>query len=128
MAERLTDRPSLNLPAAGNDLIHIVDVSDTTDNAAGSSVKQTVGLFLAGKTFGKNVQLPNTKANALIFNMSNTANHPTNQALENDFVVFIDAVLDLMIIGVAIDNCSTVPADLEDGAKFVKFYEGNKLL
>tara|TARA_Y100000310_G_scaffold288593_1_gene314358 strand:- start:38 stop:874 length:837 start_codon:yes stop_codon:yes gene_type:complete len=39
--ERLTDRDAITTPAVG-DLQHIVDISDTTDNAAGTSKKTTL--------------------------------------------------------------------------------------
>ena len=39
---KLTDRPALITPTPA-DLIHVVDVSDTTDDPAGSSKKVTLG-------------------------------------------------------------------------------------
>lgn len=128
MAERLTDRTELTTPAVGTDLIYVVDVSDTTDNATGTSKKQTVATFLAGKTFGKNVINPGTPATTLIFNMSNSANHPVTQALTGDFVVFIDNTANRMLIGLALDGLTSFPADLDNDAKFAKYYEGSRLL
>ena len=46
MPERLTDQPTKTSDLANNDYLYIVDVSDTTDNAAGSSYKITVGNLL----------------------------------------------------------------------------------
>lgn len=43
MAERVTDLTAKTSGFSLSDLIHIVDVSDTTENAAGSSFKTTVG-------------------------------------------------------------------------------------
>ena len=51
MAERLTDRDELTTASAPGDWIHLVDVSDTTDDPAGTSVKQQAQNFLKGKTF-----------------------------------------------------------------------------
>lgn len=48
MSEILTDRDALAAAPANGDFIHIVDISDTTDNAAGSSKKITVQNFLSG--------------------------------------------------------------------------------
>ncbi len=42
MAEKLTDRTGLVAPAT-NDLMHVVDVSDTTDSAEGTSKKMDIG-------------------------------------------------------------------------------------
>lgn len=46
MAERLTDRTEKTAAVSFDDVIHIVDVSDTTDNAAGTSYKIKVGTLL----------------------------------------------------------------------------------
>lgn len=46
MAERLTDQTEKTSGLSFDDVLHIVDVSDTTDNAAGSSYKIKVGNFL----------------------------------------------------------------------------------
>ena len=42
MSERLTQQTELDESPADGDLVHVVDISDTTDNAAGSSRKMTV--------------------------------------------------------------------------------------
>lgn len=128
MAERLTDRTALSSPPAGDDLIHLVDVSDSTDNAAGTSKKQEVGDFLRGRTYGKNTTVTATAATTLIFNMSNTLNHPVTQALQDDWAVYMNEVEDRLVIGVAKQTCSSFPSDLDDTAKFLKFYDGNSLL
>lgn len=46
MEERLDEQTALSETPADGDLIHVVDVSDTTDNAAGSSKKITRANFL----------------------------------------------------------------------------------
>lgn len=46
MAERLTDRTEKSTGFAFDDLLHLVDVSDTTDNAAGTSYKVAIGKLL----------------------------------------------------------------------------------
>lgn len=40
--ERVSDQTELNASPADGDLVHLVDISDTTDNAGGSSRKMTV--------------------------------------------------------------------------------------
>lgn len=45
---RLTDRTELATTPASNDLIHIVDVSDTTDNASGTSKKIQYSNLVSG--------------------------------------------------------------------------------
>jgi len=47
MAEPLTDRTAAT-EAAGDDLVHLVDVSDTTDSPEGTSKKATVDVLLTG--------------------------------------------------------------------------------
>ena len=52
MADRLTDKPSINGETLSlSDLLHIVDVSDTTDNPEGSSFKTTIYDILLKRTF-----------------------------------------------------------------------------
>lgn len=129
MAERLTDQPVLSASANGGDKIYIVDTSDTTDHPLGSSKQIVVANLLKGFVFGKNVFNPATPATTIWFNTSNSLNHPgLGQCLAHDFVVHMDVVADRMIIGVAITNLNTFPADLDDPLKFAKFYEGSKLL
>lgn len=48
MAQKLTDRTAAT-EAAGNDLVHLVDVSDTTDGPDGTSKKATVDVLLTGE-------------------------------------------------------------------------------
>ena len=128
MAERLTDRPELLSPAEGGDLIHIVDVSDTTDNAAGSSVKQRIDVMLRGKVFGKNTNNPGVPATAIIFNTSSTLSPPGNQALIGDWVIYMNQSDSRLIIGIATQNCSDFPLHLDDDTRFIKFYDGTSLL
>lgn len=44
----LTDRTELSEAPNNSDLVHVVDVSDTTDNAAGTSKKLTISNLLSG--------------------------------------------------------------------------------
>lgn len=46
-AEKLTDKTELNATPADGDLVHIVDVSDTTGSSAGTSKKITVSNLLS---------------------------------------------------------------------------------
>ena len=130
MGIKLTDAaiPELIVPASGGDLIMLVDVDDVTSGAEGSTVKQQAANFLRGKVFGKNSTLQATPATALIFNMGNIPNHPGSQGLANDWVIFMDAIADRMIIGIATSTVAVFPGDLDDPTKFVKFYDGTKLL
>ncbi|MCP5008963.1 MAG: hypothetical protein GY942_03180 [Aestuariibacter sp.] len=68
--ERLPALPVLAVPAA-TDLVYVVDVSDTTDHATGTSKKVTVGSLLGG---GR---------------IKNTSRYTTTQTISvNDHVVF----------------------------------------
>lgn len=49
MAEKVTDRTELAEAPNASDVLHIVDVSDTTDNASGTSKKITTANLLSGK-------------------------------------------------------------------------------
>lgn len=128
MAKKVSELTELITPPHSEDYFHIVDKSNIEDSPQGTSVFQKVSTFLRGRVFGKNTTVINTAANTLIFNMSNSNNHPGIQALQNDFVVFMDATDTRIIIGVAIDTCVNFPTDLDDITKFVKFHEGNKLI
>lgn len=112
----------------GADFLHIVDASDDTDGPDGTSVFATIANILKGKVFGKNTNVPNTAAKAIIFNMSNTSNPSGTQALAGDFVLFMDTGVDRLIIGVALATCAAFPADLDDVAKFAIFHEGSQLI
>lgn len=48
MSQKLTDRTALAETPASGDLVHIVDVSDTTDSASGTSKKITTANLLGG--------------------------------------------------------------------------------
>lgn len=56
MAERLTDQTEKTANLSFDDVIYVVDVSDTTENAAGSSYKIKVGTFL--RLLGVGVTIP----------------------------------------------------------------------
>lgn len=56
MAERLTDQTEKTTDLSFDDVIEIVDVSDPTDNAAGSSYKIKVGNFL--RLLGVGIGIP----------------------------------------------------------------------
>lgn len=50
MGQKLTDRTELATTPDNADLMHVIDVSDTTDSAEGTSKKVTVANLLAGAT------------------------------------------------------------------------------
>tara|TARA_R110002167_G_scaffold284737_1_gene489823 strand:+ start:4501 stop:4863 length:363 start_codon:yes stop_codon:yes gene_type:complete len=117
--ERLTDQDELTVKPAGDDWVYIVDKSDTTDNAAGSSFKMTVDNLLKGRSF-KFIQ------GCLVFSF---ASDPSTTAIANtDWVIYMNIANTRIVIGIAKGALTTIPDDFDDGAKFAKFYDGNMLL
>lgn len=74
-AAKLTDQPALTTPAAG-DVIHVVDISDVTSGAAGTSKQSQLGdvgkLFKANKTVIVNVlsDLPAASGGVIVLDAS----------------------------------------------------------
>lgn len=76
--QRLTDRTALGAAPASGDLVHVVDVSDTTDNASGTSKKVTVD-NLVSYNDSRTKTLTNTTIDA-----NGTGNSITNIDLSAD--------------------------------------------
>lgn len=55
MADKLTDRTALTTRPAESDVLHVVDVSDTTDSAEGTSKQVAVSNLLGGMSMPKRV-------------------------------------------------------------------------
>jgi len=119
MAERLTDQDELTVKPGDLDFIHLVDVSDTAENAAGSSRKQQVRNFLKGRAFQYIL-------GCLVFKVNNSPSTTTIQS--SDWVIYMSEAQDRLIIGLAKSGVSAIPADFDDASKFLKFYDGNSLL
>lgn len=117
--ERLTDKAFKTDKPAGNDLVHLVDVSNTTSNPSGTSFKMTVDNLLKGRSF-KFIQ------GCLVFSF---ASDPSTTAIANtDWVIYMNISNTRMVMGIAKGALTTIPDDFDDDAKFAKFYEGNMLL
>lgn len=117
--ERLTDQIELTDKPSNNDVIHIVDVSNLTDNAAGSSRKIQVQNLLKGRAF-QNI------LGCLVFKVNSSPTLTTIQA--TDWVIYMSSQTNRLVIGLATGTVSSVPADLDDSTKFLKFYDGSSLL
>ena len=121
MAERLTDQTELTTKPADGDLVHIVDVSNTTDNAAGSSRKMQIQNVLKGRTF-------QSILGCMVYKVSASPSVTTIAA--TDFVIYASpkASGNRMIVGIAKAAIATIPADLEDRAKFDTFIDTTSLI
>lgn len=116
--ERLTDKSELTDGVTVADVMHVVDVSDTTDNAAGSSKKVQLGNLLKKLTF-----IP--ILGCLVYRTGSSTNVSAIQS--GDWVFYMSTANDRLTIGIATGAITTIPSDL-DGANFTKFYEGSSLL
>lgn len=116
--ERLTDKTELNDGIAVSDLVHLVDVSDTTDNAAGSSKKVQLGNLLKKISFVSIL-------GCLVYRTGSSTNISAIQS--GDWVIYMSTANDRLTIGIATGAITTIPSDL-DGANFTKFYDGSSLL
>ena len=115
MAERLTDQTLFAGLLAADDYVYIVDTSDTTDNAAGSSRKMKIEEFLAGHRF--------QKINGCLVYKSSPQNSAT--AIENqDWLIYIDGTgSGRLVIGFVLPGFTTVPTDFDDPTRFMKFVD-----
>lgn len=106
MADRLTDKTALSTAPADGDLIHVVDVSDISANAAGTSKKQTAANFLSrGLTIIQGCIV-----------LARTSSATSTSALAaGDLVIYVDA--DELLIAHLLAAVTTLPADLRDVSK-----------
>ena len=117
MAERLTDRTALTTKPADGDIVYLVDISDTTDNAAGTSKQETVQNLLKGRTFQQIL-------GCMVY--KTTASPTTTTIQATDFVIYVTDVR--LVIGRAGTGVATIPADLDDPNKFAKFIDNGPAL
>lgn len=119
MAERLTDQTQMTTKPSSSDVLYLVDVSDATDNAAGSSKKIQVQNLLKGFTFRQLL-------GCLVYQV---AVNPSNSQIEiGDYIIYMNEAEDRLVVGLAKGNITTVPTDLDDSSKFLKFIDGSSLL
>lgn len=108
MAERLTDQTVKTTTPARTDVAHIVDVSDTAENAAGSSFQQTINTIIGAGL---------SKIQGCIV-LARTGTDQSMTALQaGDFVIYEDVASDTMIMATIKATITTVPADLRDTSK-----------
>lgn len=117
MADRLTDKTALTTSPASGDLIHVVDISDTTANTAGTSKKQAISNFLSrGLTSIQGCYV-----------LARTAGATSTSALAaGDLVVYVDA--DELLIAHLLAAVTTLPGDLRDAAKANLFVDASPSL
>lgn len=115
--ERLTDQTVLATKPDDLDVLHIVDVSNTTDNAAGSSRKITVPDLLKGRAFKQLL-------GCLVYQVASSPS--LTQIEDGDYIIYMTDTE--MIIGKALDTITTIPADLRDSAKCANFIDATPLL
>ncbi|MEM6814892.1 MAG: hypothetical protein AAF600_10910 [Bacteroidota bacterium] len=108
--QRLTDLTEKTSGVSVNDILHLIDTDDTSQNAAGSSFKiNLLNLF-------KNVSVVSILG-ALVYKPTSTGT-----GIENtDWVIYMNSTR--LTIGLATDNMTSLPADLDDSTKFSKFYD-----
>ena len=120
MADRLTDRTEKVSGFDTNDIGHVVDTNDTSQNAAGSSFWfRWINMF--GELGARRI------LGCLVLKANPSTNN--NNIQSNDWVFWMEGGSEnRLIIGIATDTIASVPADLDDPAKFDKYFEGSKLL
>lgn len=118
MAERLTDKTALTTVASDADLFHVVDVSDTTSNAAGTSKKHTAFSVLA-----KGLR-PIQGCYVLARTSGSTS---TSVLAAGDLVMYVNAS-DAIIIALLKGAVTTIPDDLRDNTKAFTFIDQSPLL
>lgn len=117
MADRLTDKTEKTGSFAEDDLIHVVDISDTSDNASGSSFKAEIFNVLASYAMVR------VSDNLILLKSSTGTNNKVVQA--GDFVIYITT--SRMIVGRAITSSMTV-GEFDDPAKFAKFIDASPII
>lgn len=119
MPERLTDQTELTDAPETNDVVYVVDVSDTTDDPAGSSKKQTLANFAQGIPSFKQIGV----SNVFVFKTIGD-NYTIVQA--GDLTMFMTQTR--LVMGYAITNLAIIPDDFDDPAKFAKFIDNDPAL
>lgn len=114
---KLTTKTEKTGAFADDDLLHVVDVSDTTDDASGSSFKVELLNLFAGFTWIKN------GTDYMVSKRNATPNNATIQ--DDDWVIYMTDTR--LVIGRAKATISVL-ADLDDNTKFAKYVDGSPLL
>lgn len=117
--ERLTDQTVKTDKPEGTDLVHLVDVSNTTDHASGTSAQMTVDDFLKGRSFKPIL-------GCLVYSF--VADPSKTAIVATDWVIYMNEANTRIVIGIAKAGFTTVPAHFDDDTKFTKFYDGNSLI
>lgn len=115
--ERLTDKDQIDIDDISlSDVLHLVDVSDTSSNAAGTSYKARLFDLLVKRTFV-------ATSNALIFKSPANAGSISTEPQLNDWVIFMSTTR--LVIGIAKDDIGvgTMPGALDDSDLFIKFID-----
>ena len=108
MAERLTDKTAKTTTPASGDLVHIVDISDITSHADGTSYKHTIDNFLKGRAF---ITIQGC------YTLKASGNESITVLETGDFVIYEDVAGNEMILATIILAITTVPADLRVSTK-----------
>jgi hypothetical protein len=116
MANKLTDITEKTGAFADDDLLHIVDVSDDTDDPAGSSFKVELLNLFASFTWIK-------IGSSIVLKLNPSPNNAVIQ--DGDLVIYMTDTR--LVIGKALASL-TVLGDYDDPAKFAKFIDGSPLL
>lgn len=116
MAERVTDQTAKTTAPADDDVLHVVDISDTTDNAAGSSFKMGVANFLKGKG------LLVIQGCYTIKDLA-AGNESTTILEAGDLVLYESVSNDDFIIATIKAAITVVPDDLRDSSKAALWLE-----
>lgn len=117
MPDRLTDKDEILSGISLDDIVHLVDVDNTTQNPAGSSFRVKLRNLLKGKTL-------TFILGCLVYKRTGTDDTIIQDA---DWVFYMNSVTNRLVIGIGAADVTTIPDDLDDAAKFIKFYEGNSL-
>lgn len=117
MADRLTDKTEKTGSFAEDDLIHVVDISDTSDNASGSSFKVKLLNLFASFTW---IPLGN-------FYMVHKRNPSPNNGVIQDGDWFIYMNQSRLVVGIAKDTM-TVVGDLDDNTKCSKYIDASPII
>lgn len=123
MAERLTDKTALSTPPADGDLFHVVDISDTTGNAAGTSKKITIETILLR---GLSIASPYSSNVYLLARTTGTG----TTLVAGDTIVYIDTDpgSEILLIATLKTTVATLPLDLRDDTKAFLWLDTTPLL
>lgn len=119
MAERLTDKTARTTKPASDDLVHMVDVSNTTQNPAGSSFKMEIKNFLKGRAF-----IPVQGC----YTLKESSNESTSSLEAGDLVIYEDVTSDVFIVATIKAAITIVPDDLRDSTKAARWIDNSAML